>query len=148
MEIDDLSDPFFLSAETEARWSHGGHHDIELCSIGLVERSATVGKAPATIVAGDFDDACKRLGNPHRDLLHRARDYQIERRCRFDPAHIVAAIPTEHRDIVRLGDGLTLIDGERIAEVQRPFDDAGARVVGMGPVEYSAHRGRIISVRL
>ena len=133
--IDLLPDPVYLSGELEGLWNEhtASYRDVELRAVALVARSATVGKDRARIVTGSIDDAHLYWANStDRALLEEARDYHRARRGKLNERHHISAIPMNQRNVERLDNGLTLLDGEPIP------------ISGIGPIEYRV--GRIIAV--
>jgi hypothetical protein len=141
--IDDLPFPMYLSSELEGHYERGVYHDIVLHSVAVVPSSAIVAKTPALIVAGDtLELASLTWNNPHRPLLAEAHQYCQERRYRARQPHRIAGA----RTVEHVSDGLSVVDGEPVFVRKRgPFittpDGHTAEL------EYSAHRGRILSVR-
>ena len=133
--IDQLPDPVYLSGDLEGLWNEqtASYRDVELRSVALVARSATVGKDRARIVTGSIDDAHLYWANgTDRALLAEARDYHRSRRWKIEERHRITPLPFAQRNVERLDNGMTLVDGEPIP------------VSGIGPIEYRV--GRIIAV--
>lgn len=144
----DLPERFYLSSEFESKAGPGGQRvDIELHAIGLVSRSATVGKQAAVIVHGDLDDAYAHRANPHRRMLEEARTYDRERRCRGDRRHRIAGLAYHPLADLEVGDDAAFLHGQIVPERRHanPMSDDAQRF-GVRAVEF--HRGgRILAVR-
>jgi hypothetical protein len=95
----------------ELRMLHGGRRDVQITGLAIVERPATVGLSPLTVIGGDVREVGTQVRwhnrTPHRALLERAAEAHRHRR---PGGGLTIEDPTQTARQTRLDGGL-LIDG-------------------------------------
>lgn len=129
--IDLFAEPVFWSPECwETRSRHGV--DAELLAVGLTPTPGSVGLLPVRVLAGDVEAAARRTNDSHlAGILTRAARAR-SRRHYGDPLRIhdidTAPAPVATRSV-------------QLHAAHDEYPRPGT------PIEWSSHRGRIISVR-